>query len=98
MAGHGAVLAERLANSMAGLPAPMVLGRLVLVLGSALDELPVERAVELVAWSICDVECRSCDYCDPETCMDECTAVRAEELRKLLEEGRARGMRRMGRG
>ncbi|ALL00745.1 hypothetical protein Pyrde_0695 [Pyrodictium delaneyi] len=85
------MLAEKLVASMAGLPAPMVLGRLVLVLSDALDELPPGKAVELVAWSICDVECRSCDYCDPEHCMDECTAARAEELRKLLERAGSHG-------
>ena len=91
MAGHGYVLAEKLVNSMAGLPLPMVVTRLVHVLGGVLEELSPGRAVELVAWSICDVECRSCDYCDPEHCMDECTGVKVEELRKLLREAGSRG-------
>ena len=90
MAGHGVVLAGKLVNSMAGLPVPLVVNRLVLVLSDALDELPPERAVELVARSICDTWCRGGDE-DPGECMDECMAAETARLAKLLEGAGSRG-------
>ena len=88
---HGVLLARAFAESLRGLPAPLVTTRLLLLLMDALGEIPEERAVELVAESICDAECRGCDTCDPEYCMEECTASKTAELRRLLREAGSRG-------
>jgi len=87
--GHGVVLANALASSLSGLPAPLVTLRLFMALSSALEELPPGRAVELVAWSICESWCKGSE--DPERCMEECTASKKVELERLLMEAGGRG-------
>ncbi len=81
MAGHGAVLANILASRLAGLPAPLAMARLLLALGDALEELPPERAIAVVAHHVCEPSCRGSD---DETCMDDCMASTKAMLERAV--------------